>query len=190
MPLFSVAEARAFTYGALGAPLASEASYSDEELEACQAAIKEAFERECGVAFEPTERTVELDGTGTRSVLLPDLRVTLVSAASIDGTPLTEAELADLAVYSHGKVVRRTLGSWPRGNLNISLTYQHGHPAVPGDIRRAALLEAVRRLVPSGLPQETQLQYLADGSRYTLSEEGREVWRILQRFNERAPRVG
>src|ERR1051326_5505376 len=86
------------------------------------------------------EDTVRVHGTGTQSLLLPQVPVgtisdiTVTDLADVD-TVLTED--IDFVVESDSGILWRTgFDVWTRGKLNVSVTYDHGYDPVPGDVQR------------------------------------------------------
>lgn len=160
--LFTVAEARSFDRG----QLTDNTVYSDAVISAMEAEIREQFEQICGVSFIPkTESDYHIDGTGERTLWLPFAKLISVSAATVYDSSGGIAEvfdaedLADLACYEDGRVVRKMRGVWTTGCKNVNLTFKHGHQTVPQAVKRAALMLCVHRLVGSDVdPRATSLQ--------------------------------
>lgn len=116
--------------------------------------------------------TVVLDGTGTDTLLLPQVPVSgagtvVVNGGTLDGT-------LDYTVTEDGHLIR-TAGTaalstwahsvgpsayWPEGRQNITVTYDHGYLAgtatdVPADVRMVALMIANRLVTQGGASAET-----------------------------------
>lgn len=194
--LFSIAEARAFRYQGQ-AQLASVTDYPDALIAATAVRIGADFAQICGVAFEPTEAEVELDGPGCDLLLLPDPRVSSVDAiARWDGTawaPVTSAYRLTL-----GGLLLTGAASWTRGAASIRVTYTHGYDEPPPQVKLAALILAVNDLVGSNISDRATQQTNEYGA-FNLSVPG---WRegqwyglppvdsALQRYCEHTPRVG
>lgn len=169
MPLFSVAEARAYDKGQLSSP----AMYADAVIAAKETAVRAKFEREIGVALQPTANTEYYDGDGTDTLCLrhhnpwaePTPRpVTLTSITLITGgaeTAFTAAELSDVAKYPN-KLVRRS-GVFPAGLQNIKVVYTAGYTAAPDDIKLAAL-QALLLPPPEGLVPSSVTSYAVGGN--------------------------
>lgn len=141
MPYVSVAELRALR------PL-GEGKFSDDALSAAIAWFEETFEDYTRRAWEPRVKTVRLDGTGQCSLMLPDIDIRSVSAVSVYSAPATSVaftagELADLVSTAWGELSRFSLGVFPCGRQNISVTYSYGATAPPADVKAAAL-DAIR----------------------------------------------
>lgn len=97
---------------------------------------------------------VLMDGTGTDTILLPQLPVTNVDSVIEDDELLTELE--DYVLGANGKLrrlptvtengwststVRRR---WNPGVRNIEVQYDHGYATLPADLKMVALLIASR----------------------------------------------
>jgi hypothetical protein len=138
------------------------------------ARIKERFERICGVAFEPTDEAIVLDG-GTSVLFLPPRIIEIGAVESRSGT-----DWADLGTLETDFVYDALAGiltydgsRFPRGSRNMRVTLTHGYDAVPRPIKRAALLVLVDELVPSNIDRRAisqanefgQFQYAVAGGR-------------------------
>lgn len=191
MALFTAAEAKAFRLRG-ETPLAS---YSDTELTDAAARIKESFEDICGVAFEPTNVTAVVDGSGKTAILLPNLYVTSVTGVTVDGTALTAGELADLSVYQEG-VIHWSSG-WTTGNQNVSVAYTHGYAAVPKRIKWAALVVAVEELTGNDISSRAITQTDDMGTFRLSTPDGvnrfygiPSVDAVLAQYSEKVPAIG
>lgn len=175
MALFSIAEARAFDQ----AKLASESTYTDAEITAVQSAINDRFAMICGVRFEPTTATdIRRDGDGSDTLWVVHHRLISVSGCTIyntDGTAeetFDASDLADLAVYPEGRIVRKQNGLFLKGNRNVKLTYIHGWATCPEAVKTAALRLCVDELLESDVSR--RVTNMADGEmRYNFSVPGR-----------------
>lgn len=166
---FTVAEARTATY--LGGALSNATTYPDAMISAMRVAVEDALERACGVAFEPrTVMNERHDGTGQSDLLLKWPRPTTVTAASIGGTALTAAELADVVPYDDGRLYRSS--GWAPGRGNVLVSYTHGYPIVPGRVKRAALLVTRRFLVDSPVNDRATNLVTQDGATQWLVTAG------------------
>lgn len=105
-------------------------------------------EQICGRAFVPRHRTVTLDGTGTRRLVLPDPDVRAVVACTVGGTSLSSGQLDELRVDPAGWVDWDDHG-WEFGVGNVTITYTYGLDTPPPDLVDAALLR-LRELVTRG----------------------------------------
>lgn len=173
--LFTVEQARGFDRGQLADPT----DYPDADIEAMEALINDLFYEICGVRFDPTtEADVMTNGSGTDTLWVSHHRLQSVTACTVfDSAGATSetfdaGDLADLAVYPEGKIVRRTHGLFLAGQRNVKLTYVHGWTTTPPAISRAALRLCVDELVASDLSR--RVTQMADGElRYNFSVPGR-----------------
>lgn len=114
----------------------------------------------CG--WDPTtpviNGVVELNGNGTRSLLLPSLYVTAVSAVTLtwpDGSTYSAQIGAGLDVgWDEGGELEWLPSSlvancWPEGKRNVAVTYSGGYDLVPDDLN-AALASLSSRTSKSG----------------------------------------
>ncbi len=145
--LFSIAELRGEDEA-----LADTGAYPAAQIRRARNSAEDRLEQLCGLAFVPRGRRVSLDGNDEAGILLPDLSVTAVVAASVDGTALTGDELAALAVYGYGLVVRGDGGVWTAGQRNVEVFYEHGMAVAPEPVRRAARKLAASEILPSAVP--------------------------------------
>lgn len=122
--------------------LARGGTSSDYTTSAKDAAISVAsstFERVCGVAFSPRTRTVVVDGSGDKRLVLPDPRVRSVTSVTDEaGTALdvSEVRVDNLG----GSIVRPAV--WPKGEANLTVVYAHGYDEPPVDVGRAIAIFA------------------------------------------------
>lgn len=80
---------------------------------------------------------IVLHGTGTQSLLLPQLPVVAVNSVFIDAGEDTEEEVTDYHLDFSGVLYRRC--GWPKGYGNITVDYDHGYEEIPADLKNAAL---------------------------------------------------
>ena len=124
------------------------AGLADAIIDAARAEVEDEIENDLcrGYAFVPRTATVTLSGTGYASLFLPHLYVRSVTAVRTWTTDpavyvdLSVAELADITVSETGAIRRATLGYWPAGYDNVTVTYTYGMDAPPARVKRAALL--------------------------------------------------
>ncbi len=95
---------------------------------------------------------VDLDGTGTDVLLLPELPVAAVASVLEDGSALVDGTDYD---WSTNGVLRRLNGQWIRRARYYTVTYTHGY-AAPPDGLKGIVLRVAARIVdnPEGLVQE------------------------------------
>lgn len=175
MALFTAAEAKAFKYqGQM-----SLASFDDEDLEAAELRIRQAFEDICGVAFAPTETTEEIDGGTGDTLALPDDLVTAVATVeSWDGAAWAAVETGGYRLIAGGVLLRGGGAYWPRGRASVRATYTHGYAEPPLEIKRAALILATEQLRGSNISARATQQTNENGT-FNLAVPG---WREGQYF--------
>lgn len=195
--LCSVAEIRASD-----PVLADVAKYPDLAVEAAREAAEERLERLCAVAFRPRGRRVNLSGDGTGTLLLPDvepLRLVSASVTSWAGQtpiPFGAEDLADVGLYDWGALLRRARGVWARGAGNVALLYEHGLPAPPEPVRRAAVTLARVALIRSPIPERATAESSEAGTiRFSIA--GRDGWTgypevdaVIDQFGRAIPATG
>lgn len=149
MAYFTVPQARA------AAPaIADPTVYSDSRIDETRAAVEEALERACGVAFEPREQTDRLDGTCGRSLKLRP-RPASVLACTLNGTALSASQLEEIVLRASGFAYRHA--GWHARIGGVQITYRHGHPQPPGRVRRAAILLVAQWLTSDQASQDGRL---------------------------------
>lgn len=166
---FSLGQARASD-----SALSSTTDYPTASIVEIRDEVEDEFEDYTDVAWVRRYRRVTLDGDGGDTLLLPDLFLRRILAASIDGTALTQAQIDDIALDDTGEIERKTLGSFKSGDKNIVIAYEHGFDAPPADLRRAALVRLRYRLTSarSAIPDRA-VSYVADGGgNFTIATPG------------------
>lgn len=150
----------------IGRDLSSDDGASLAVSMACEA-VRTLTEQDFGVV---SASTVQLDGTGTDTLLLPQVPVTAAGTVVENGGTLTADQ--HYTVTSEGHLIK-TSGTadwstwssnhrggtayWPEGRQNISVTYTHGYSGTaPEDVRMVALMIA-SRLVIQGVNQSAQV---------------------------------
>ena len=111
----------------------------------------EAIRNHCSQLFDLIEGdVVELDGTGTRSLILPELPVVAVNTVEVTTWSGTTT-VTDYSISNFGGILRRTPSTWdsctsiwPRGYGNITVDYDHGYSAatMPADLKQVAIQAA------------------------------------------------
>lgn len=175
------------------------AKFSDAVLAQCRDEIEEILETNGMCAFRPRGQRVVLDGNGAQKLLLPDTDVIQVYSIAADGVALTADELA--LVIARGNVLYRGAGTsqagfWPRGFANIAIHYAYGYARVPLPIRKAALILAKERVVPtSQLPARATATTVGDQT-YRITIAGRDgytgipdVDSAIDQFGRHRPRM-
>lgn len=196
-PLFTLTEARAFDQGQLADPT----RYPDELLVALRARIREAFVNITGKRFVPELVEAVVSGTGTSTLVVPDVDVLNVRAVWLrrggSWQPLDPAQLASMMVLPYGTIVW-TGGVWPDGPLSVRIVYEAGMERVPLEIRRAALKLACSYMgaLSSNLPDRA-LSLSDELGTFRLATPGfggsffglPEVDAVLKRYQVRVPGV-
>ena len=94
----------------------------------------------CGASFVQRYQRDVLNGTNNQTITVRRMFPQTLLAASIDGTALTSAEIADVALFENGQMTRKD-AIWAftqPGNL-VAIEYEHGvGSTAPSDIRWAA----------------------------------------------------
>lgn len=113
------------------------------------------------------DEEVLVDGSGTDTILLPELPVVDVSEVSyVSVVPDTlielEAETDYLVDRRNGALVRRSSTTfWSEGRGKYKVTYSHGFETIPADLRALALTVAARLYEQGVIKQETVGGYSA-----------------------------
>lgn len=119
-----------------------------------------------------TAGTAVLDGTGTDTLLLPQVPVStagtvVVNGGTLDANEYTASEDGQLIrIYSGtgGTASWSTwaqggypISYWPQGRQNVAVTYEYGYAGgtVPADVRMVALMIANRLVTQGGMTSET-----------------------------------
>jgi hypothetical protein len=133
-------------------------------------------ERICRRAFVPRFKRYLLDGSGDNDLVVPDMFLRTVRAASVADGPagpfvaLTSTQLAALAALDSG-IITRTDDVWPSGRRNVIVEIEHGMDYPPEDIRSASKLR-LRSILPratSGVPDRTLSYTTSAGDVYRIS---------------------
>jgi hypothetical protein len=145
--LFTIADAR--TFG--DRVLADTSRYPDADIRAARERVTDLFDQVCHVSFVPRYGRDTLDGTNSDTIDLTHRRPRRIISGSLQGVALTSQQIADVALYPGGRAVwiSGTWWSWRRNS--IVLAYEHGWPAPPTDVSRAALVLARYDLVSNDI---------------------------------------
>lgn len=170
-----------FGLGEARIELGSEASkYSLETLAAKRIEVEQECERIRRQAQVPRFTRLLLDGSGTDELVVPDLELRALRAASVaeraGGTfvALTAGELAAVAPLRSGVLARDDGGKWPYGRRNVLVEYEYGLD-MPGEgIRSAAKLRLRSRLTMnrSAIPDRALSFTTNEGGTYRLTTAG------------------
>lgn len=126
--------------------------------------VEDVIESEsaAAVAFVPRSRRVVLDGQGNPGLWCPDLEISEVYSAKVNGVALTQTELDEIVVDDSILWMGASRHVWANGRQNIELHYVHGKRRAPGAITRAALMLAREYLVKSDLPGRATASSIGD----------------------------
>ncbi len=139
------------------------------------------------VIAQVTNETVVLDGSGTDTMLLPELPVTSVSAVVQDSDTSSPQTLLDRSNGSNaqydfvggrkGLLIRRRgglatwdsgysihFGTWPRRRQSVTVTYTHGYPVIPAELQMLCVVIASRAWAQDGATQETVGTYIVQNA--------------------------
>lgn len=152
--LFSLTEARNVK------PLDNTSTYTTAKLIAGRTLAEAALEDACGLSFVPRYFREKVDGLGVGDVLLTRPRPLTITAATVDGTAVSD--LTTLELYRDGRVYNPN--GWAEGRRNVVLTGTAGYQFPPPRVGRACLLLAKRFLVDSPLNDRTTVFNHGDGS--------------------------
>lgn len=161
-----------------------------------RAQIEEAFEHITGVTWCPHGQRDVLDGDGTSSLFLSKIFPTRVVACAVGGTAFGVTELANIAPSKSGLVRLVDGGTWPEGNRNVAMFYEHGMPSPPHPLRVAALIAAQEHLQSSPMSRRQLTETNEVGTiRYSIAgRDGHfgipDVDAVLDEWSERAPKAG
>jgi hypothetical protein len=138
--LFTLRDARTYDRNAL----ASTDEYPATLLERTRARITDDFAHKMGVSHIPRYRRLELAGSGSHTLFLPDLYVATVREIEVrrsgesTWTAFTADELAGVNATDGGLLIRETGLCWIR-DYSYRVTYEYGYPVPPLPVSQAAL---------------------------------------------------
>jgi len=110
------------------------ADLTDAEIENGVADFEEKAEEYRGVAYTPRDATATLRGTTASYLFLPHLKVSAVESITIDGTALSESELADVTIWGDEGALERSAGWY---GTQIVVAYTHGFDEPPATVLSA-----------------------------------------------------
>jgi hypothetical protein len=105
-----------------------------------------------------TDDALSIDGTGTDALLLPEAPVVAVSAVTVNGDTIPTGSYG----VKHEMLIRKDLGYWTLGRLNVVVTYDHGwdEDTLPRSLKMVALSIAERMFTQgSGIVYQSLGQY-------------------------------
>jgi uncharacterized phiE125 gp8 family phage protein len=125
--LTSLAAAKAY--------LKLQVSLDDETIEDLINASSSAIENYCKRRFqEQSYLEEEFDGTGKSHLLLDQYPVRSIEAVAIDGNLLTPGQYK---VKKRNGILLHNGGIWPRGEINVTVSYTAGYTEIPSDLELA-----------------------------------------------------
>lgn len=136
--------------------------------------------------FNRGTTTATLDGSGTDSLVLPQMPVTSAGTVLVAGGTIT-----DYVLKENGVLIRKLASSatdswtgwrpdtivWPYGRQNVQVTYDHGYDDadLPRDVRMVALAYAQRLVVQGPAIQEglgqASIRYAGAATDLTVGEK-------------------
>lgn len=140
---------------------------------------------EADLTFNKGTSTVTLDGSGGKTLRLPEYPVVSAGTVTVAGS----ADTAFLVDSDKGVLVRGTAtpwNVWPEGYQNVTVTYVHGYADadIPRDLRMVALSVASRLVVQGPAQYETvgdvSVRYGTNATDLTDGER-----RILRKYKDR-----
>lgn len=182
--------------------LADVTRFTTAELVAARSWFEDLAEDFCRTAFVPKYRRDILSGEGAAALLLTRIRPIRLLAAAVDGTAVTAPTLATWTVQPEGTVTlpeSGTFTSFPAGESNVVVAYEHGYPTVPWDVRRAALTAIRWRLLTDDSNQipDRAMSMTNEFGNISFAQPGMhravglpEVDAVLNRYCDRHPAVG
>lgn len=180
--------------------LADDVKYTAAVIQAARSEIENEFEAICEVAFVPSHRRETLDGPGTGQLLLPTplpRRVLAVTELADDGTETAwpAADIAAIRPDETGLVFSPR--TFPCGNRNVIVAWEHGWDQPPPDVRQAALLRLRHRVTRprSAVPDRATTFQIEGGNVYRLDTANArgtgipDIDAVLDRFSWATPGV-
>lgn len=150
--------------------LADIVKYPGDEVLAEMQAAWDVMEQGMSVAMVPRGARRTMDGNGSQELVVPELRLRSVVAATVDGSAV---DVSDVVAKDSGAIYNPS--GWPSGHGNVALHYTHGWDAPPDPVVRALRLLTIDRLVTRATPSRaTSLS--TDVGAFRLTIAGRDGW--------------
>lgn len=156
--------------------------------------VEDYCERYTNAAWVPRWRQARLSGTGSTAIVLPDPKLRTVRAARIYTsatayTSLTADELAAIPADDAGIATRTDGGTWPTGDANIVIEYEHGHDRPPADLVNAAIVHLRLQIneTRTGFSAEPQIITDAIGNVIDVPSPWRTVLGTYKRYRVQTP---
>lgn len=157
------------------------AKYPDDLLEAKRIAVEQEAEAIAHAAFVPRYARVVLNGSGTDSIVAPDMDLRTVRSVKVAeryGQPYVDlgaAELAAVAPLDSGVLARDDGGTWPAGRRNVIIEYEYGADFCPNEVTDAAIMR-LRYMVSStrtSIPDRAISYTILEGGVYRMAQAGK-----------------
>jgi hypothetical protein len=164
--------------------------FPDQVLLDKRTSVTQMVEDYCHVAFFTRYARVTLDGTMTRTLWLPHLKVQKLRSAVVNGVALSTQQLGLVGIYPTGKLDRADL--WPIyiQTRNITVGYEHGYSSAPLDLARAAMMIARYELRQTEFSERAQYVQNEFGAvRFAPVNPTGIAWAdaVLQRYRQASP---
>lgn len=157
--------------------LADGAKYPPERISAVRAEVEAEFEDVTNVAWVPRFRRVQLAGSGSCDLVLPDVMIRTLRSVRAYASDLATYDTFDAddltgTVAKAWGVLHRSAG-WSRDVVYV-VEYEHGADQPPPDLRDAAITRLRHRLNMhrSGIPDRATSQTTESGQTYSLATPG------------------
>jgi hypothetical protein len=177
--LFDIGAARA-THNSQANPW-NAGRYSNDLLVAKRILVEQEAEAIGHVGFVPRFARFALDGSGTDSIVTPDMDLRAVRAVKVAArygqtyVDLTAAELAAVAPLQSGVLARDDGGIWPAGRRNVIVEYEYGKDYCPPEVTDAAIMR-LRYIVTASrttVPDRAISYTILEGGVYRMAQAGR-----------------
>jgi len=174
---FGLAEARTALKAAI---MRDPQTYTDAYLTQARTGIEQECDLISGQAWVPRYARFLLNGTGTNELVVPDMNLRTVRAASVAPsaagpfTALTVDELAACAAEPSGIIARDDGAVWPLGHRNVIVEYEHGADMPTVEVHNGALarLRTFTNLINPSLPDRVLIYTTNEGATYRLTAAG------------------
>lgn len=121
-------------------------TYPDADIQAARTWAESEIENAAGVAFVPRYERETLNGSGRQRLEPKWPRIRAVRSVTVDGTPLSSADLAGV-VIEYDRFLTRPYYYWRPWVSNVLIRYEHGYDQAPPGISVAALDLACYKLI-------------------------------------------
>jgi hypothetical protein len=155
--------------------------YSNDLLVAKRIVVEQEAEGIAHAAFVPRFARFALDGSGTDSIVTPDMDLRAVRSVKVAeryGQPYVDlgvAELAAVAPLASGVLCRDDGSIWPRGRRNVIVEYEYGQDYCPAEVTDSAIMR-LRYIVTANrtsVPDRAISYTILEGGVYRMAQAGR-----------------